>query len=161
MTVRLPARRRGRTLIHLLTAAAAAAALGLSVRAAPQTAAGIERALADRFGLTEAERNTLAGGYETARALPSTARDGIAAIGAIWIDARPSVYLQWAEAGVDFERGSDFDAMTLSEEEVLELSRCRVGACTLQLDAGGISRVAALDWRRSRARARMASPASR
>jgi hypothetical protein len=46
---------------------------------------------------------------------------------------------------------ADFDAMTLSPEEILELSRCRIGACTLQLDAGGISRVAALDWRRPQA----------
>ena len=165
MTAARPSLRRALT--HLLTAAAAVA-LGLPAGAAPQAGAGVERALADRFGLTEAERTTLAAGFETARALRSPARDGVAAIGAIWIDARPSLYLQWAERGMDVAGGAaahavrrlsnppvlaDFDAMTLSPEEVIELSRCRVGACTLQLDAGAISRVAALDWRRPHASA--------
>ncbi|HEX6323178.1 MAG TPA: hypothetical protein VFZ36_05580 [Vicinamibacterales bacterium] len=150
-------------LLRIAAAAAAAAALGMPAGAAPQT---IEQALADRFGLTAAERNTIAGGFEAARALPSAAPDGVAVIGAIRIDARPSVYLRWAETGVDFDRSAavqavrrlsdppvlaDFDFLTLSAEEVIELARCRIGACALQLDAGSISRVAAIDWRRPRA----------
>jgi hypothetical protein len=142
----------------------AATAAGL-MSAAPQHAdphrlAGLYATLANQFGFTESERHTLAGGFEVARALPSSAPDGLAAIGAIWIDARPSVYLNWAESFADFDRGSsvqavrklsplpvpsDFSTLTLSRDELRELERCRVGACTLQLD--GDRATASSAWR--------------
>jgi hypothetical protein len=49
---------------------------------------------------------------------------------------------------------ADFDALTLSKEELRDLQRCRIGACTLQLDADRIRQVAAIDWYRSDADAR-------
>lgn len=158
MTVRKAAQGPSRWL-----AAACGMLLAMTGYAAEQSRDAVYATLADRFGLTAAERNTLAGGLETARALQSTADDGVAAIGAIWIDARPSTYLDWAESFADFERGSsvqgarklgeppaleDFSTLTLSRDELAELQRCRVGACAVQLDAGSIRQVAAIDWAR-------------
>ncbi len=152
-------------------AACAAAALTVSAAAAPQTLGAIDRALANRFGLTAAERNTIADGYETARALSSSAPDGVAAIGAIRINARPETYLRWAEAFADFDRGSsvqashrlstppvasDFRGLTLSDEELRGLARCRLGACAMQLDAASIAQVSGIRWQRSDESARAA-----
>lgn len=148
---------------------AAAATLSLGAAAAAQALEGLDHLLASRFGLTPAERKTLAGGFEAVRALPSAAPDGVAAIGAIRIAARPETYLQWAAAFADFERGSsvqavqklssppaaaDFTALTLSREELRELERCRIGSCAIQLDAPRIRDVRAIDWRRADAASR-------
>lgn len=161
---------RGRTLTHAACVIAAATALSFSAAAAPpQALDGLDRLLASRFGLTPTERKTLKGGLEAVRALPVAAPDGVAAIGAIWIDARPDTYLQWAADVADFDRGSsvqavqklstppvaaDFTSLTLSREELRELERCRVGACAMQLDADRIRAVQAIDWRRADAPAR-------
>lgn len=143
-------------------ALAAGATLAVPTMATSQSPDGVHRTLA-WLGLTEDERHTLNGGFETARLLPAAMKDEISAIGAIWIEARPDTYLRWAEDFVDFDRGSsvqavrrlstppvlaDFDDMTLSREELQALSRCRVGSCTMQLDAESIRQVAALDWKR-------------
>lgn len=149
--------------LTVIAGAAAALLLGAHPGAAPQPADSVQRTLAERFGLTAADRNALSGGYEAARALPAAHDDGVSAIGAIWIAARPDTYLRWAEEFADFDRGSsvqavqklssppvasDFDGLRLSAEELRDLARCRVGACALQLDADSIHRVAAIDWRR-------------
>lgn len=154
---------RRRPALTAIAAVAATVLLGAHPGAPPQSFDSVQRTLAGRFGLTAAERNTLTGGFEAVRALPSANDDGVAAIGAIWIDARPDVYLRWAEDFADFDRGSsvqavqklssppvlsDFNTLRLSAEELRDLSRCRVGACALQLDADSIRQVAAIDWRR-------------
>lgn len=139
--------------------------------ASQQPISALDRTLANRFGLTAAERNTLAQGYETARALPSRADDGVAAIGAIRIQARPETYLGWAEAFADFDRGtsveasrmlstppvaSDFRGLKLTDDELRGLARCRVGACTMQLDEASIRQVTGITWQRSDESARAA-----
>jgi len=148
---------------------AAAATLSLHAAAPPQAPDGLDRVLASRFGLTPAERKTLAGGLEAVRALPSAAPDGVAAMGAIGIAARPETYLQWAADVADFDRGSsvqavqklssppvaaDFTGLTLSRDELRELERCRIGSCAIQLDAARIRAVQAIDWRRADAASR-------
>jgi hypothetical protein len=126
----------------------------------------LTRGLTAPFGMDDMQRNVLSAGLDSAEALESPAADGVAVIGAIWIDAPADVYLDWAEQFADFDRGSsvqavrklsnpprlsDFDSMTLSKSELRDLSRCRVGDCALQLDAASINRIAALDWRRPEA----------
>ena len=158
---------RARVVMAALAAAAWTAAL--ETPAVTQGSDSLTRTLTNAFGLTAAERNTLAGGLESARALTTPAADGVGAMGAIWIDARPAIYLQWAEDFADFDRGSpsnavrrlssppapsDFDTLTLSKDEIRELQRCRVGSCAMQLDAASIRGVAAIDWRRVDAPAR-------
>lgn len=124
----------------------------------------LTRSLTGRFGMDDMQRAVLSAGLDSAEPLVSTANDGVAVIGGIWIDAPAGMYLDWAESFADFDRGSsvqavrklsdpprlsDFDAMTLSKAELRELSKCRVGDCALQLDAASIHRIAALDWRRA------------
>lgn len=122
----------------------------------------LTRAFTERFGMDQLQQSLLNSGYDTAERLVSPAPDGLALIGGIWIDADPDLYLHWAEQFADVDRGSsvqalrklsnpprrsDFDTMTLSKDELRELRKCRVGDCTLQLDAGTIARIAAVDWR--------------
>lgn len=160
---------RARLALTALAAIGASVLLGARPGDSPQMLDSVQRTLASRFGLTAAERNTLTGGFEAVRALPSDYDDGVSAMGAIWIGARPDTYLRWAEDFADFDRGSsvqavqklsspplasDFSGLQLSADELRDLSRCRVGACTLQLDADSIRRVAAIDWRRADARER-------
>jgi hypothetical protein len=138
-----------------------AATLGLHATAVTQSLEGIHWTLENRLGLTVDDRHIVDGGYEAARMLPASAPDGIAAMGAIWIDARPDTYLRWAEDFADFDRGSsvqavrrlsnppvlaDFGDLTLSKDDLRELSRCRAGACSMQLDADSIARIDAIDW---------------
>ena len=158
---------RTRTLIVLATAGLAAA-LGVRAGAVTQSLEGIHRTLQGRLGLTADDRHTVDGGFESARMLPASSPDGIAAIGAVWIEARPDMYLRWAEDFADFDRGSsvqavrrlstppllsDFDGLVLSQDELRELARCRVGNCAMQLDADSIRRVAAIDWKQGTAAA--------
>ena len=136
--------------------------------AAPQSREAT-RALTARFGMGDLERSLLDSGYDTVERIVSSAPDGIALIGGIWIDARPDLYLQWAEDFAEFDRGSsvqavrrlsnppalsDFDTLTLSKDELRELSRCRIGDCAVQLDHQSIARIAAVDWRARDAEAR-------
>lgn len=147
--------------IVLLAAAGLAATLTVRADAGTQSLEGIQQTL-QRLGLTADDRHTIDGGYESARLLPASAPEGIAAIGAVWIEARPDTYLRWAEDFADFDRGSsvqavrrlstppvpaDFDNLVLSQDELRELARCRAGNCAMQLDADSIRRVAAIDWK--------------
>ena len=140
----------------------ALAVIALATAAAPQTRGDLTRLLTSRFRLNDMQRTVIDAGLDSAEALPSPAADGVAAIGGIWIDAPAGTYLTWADNFADVDRGSavqavrklstpprlsDFDAMTLSKEELRELSRCRVRDCTLQLDAASISGIAAINWR--------------
>ena len=151
---------RSRTLMCLATLCVAPA-LSAGDGAVTQSLEGIRWALENRLKLTVDDRHAVDRGYESARLLPVSAPDGIAAIGAVWIEAPPDTYLRWAEDFADFDRGSsvqavrrlsnppvfaDFDNLFLSHDELRELSRCRIGACAMQLDADSIRRVAAIDW---------------
>lgn len=130
---------------------------------APQlTREAMTRSFSERFGMDTLQQSLLNSGYDTAESLVSPAPDGLALIGAIWIDADPDLYLHWAEQFADVDRGSsvqavrklshpparaDFDTLVLSKEELRELRECRVGDCAVQLDAASIARIAAIDWR--------------
>jgi hypothetical protein len=145
-----------------VTFAAAIVAL-TSTRGVPQSRHDLTQALTSRFGLDETQRRVLDAGLDSAESLVSPARDGVAVIGGIWIETPAETYLTWAADFADFDRGSavqavrklstpprlsDFDSLTLSKEDLRDLSRCRVRDCTLQLDAASIGRIAAIDWRR-------------
>jgi hypothetical protein len=144
-------------------------ALAVATLPAQELPAGLARTLIDRFGLTPVERGTIGGIYEAVVSLPSTSPDGIAARGAIAIEAHPEAYLAWAEAGPEFDIGSsvqavrqlstpprlsDFDTLVLSKDDLRELQRCRPHACAMQLDESSIARIAAIEWRQPDAAAR-------
>jgi hypothetical protein len=148
--------------IAFVAAAIVAALSPLAVAQAPSRQE-LTRSLTGRFGMDELQRTVLSAGLDSAESLVSSAGDGVALIGGIWIDAPAAFYLDWADAFADFDRGSsvqavrklsnpprlsDFDGLTLSKAELRDLSKCRVGDCALQLDAASIHRIAALDWRR-------------
>ncbi|MBA3948993.1 MAG: hypothetical protein H0X44_03505 [Acidobacteria bacterium] len=148
---------------NALAVAALVTALAPLAMAQAPSRQDLTRSLTGRFGMDDMQRAVLSAGLDSAEALVSPASDGVAVIGGIWIDAPAGMYLDWAKAFADFDRGSsvqavrklssppklsDFDSMTLSKAELRDLSTCRVGDCALQLDAASINRIAALDWRR-------------
>lgn len=151
--------------LTVLAAAVVAVLSALATAQAP-TRQDLTRSLTHRFGMDDLQRTVLSAGLDSAEALVSSARDGVAVIGGIWIDAPAAFYLDWAESFADFDRGSsvqavrklsspprlsDFDGLTLSKSELRDLSKCRLGNCALQLDAASIRRIAAIDWRRPEA----------
>ncbi|MDQ3171763.1 MAG: hypothetical protein M3Q55_16635 [Acidobacteriota bacterium] len=148
---------------RIVTLAAAFAVFAPLVAAQAPSRQELTRALTSRFGMDDMQRAVLSAGLDSAEPLVSSASDGVAVIGGIWVAAPAAFYLEWAESFADFDRGSsvqavrklsnpprlsDFDGMTLSKAELRDLSTCRVGDCALQLDAASINRIAALDWRR-------------
>lgn len=157
-----------RTLIVAVAAAALPAAGQRQLRPAETT-----RRLSERFGLEDMQRASLISGFESVRALPSSAPDGIAAVGAIWIDVPPAAYLTWAEAFADVDRGSnvqavqklsnppraaDFQWLRLSPGDLAELAHCRLGDCEVQLDAQTIALMQNVPWRKPAPAAAAANP---
>src|SRR5687768_3419085 len=97
---------RRHVVIVIIAVCALATPLTRRTAAAPQSADDLTRALVNRFGLSQGDRNILDAGHEVVRALPPSSPDGVTALGSIWIDARPDTYLRWAEGFAAFDRGS-------------------------------------------------------
>lgn len=117
---------------------------------------------------TEARARLLAGQPVTGMLDADPARE-VAVFGAVWVGAPASSYVAAVRNIEQFERGDnfrvtkkisspprleDFAAMDLPDDDVVDLRRCRVGACELKLSEAALMRVRKeVDWSKPTARA--------
>ena len=125
--------------------------------------------LAEEAHATQSEREALLAGNPLVKLLDADPSKEIAVLGAVWVNAPPSLYVEQARNIEQFERGGaflitkrisdppsadDFAALTISDQDFEDLKECRVGDCVLKLDADGVQTLRAqVDWRKPTARA--------
>jgi hypothetical protein len=120
--------------------------------------------------LSASEQARLEAGEPVTKLLDSDASKEIAVFGAIWIDAPRSAYVTAVRDIERFERGrsfpitkrigsppraADFAALRLSDDDLSDLRRCRVGDCDVKMGETAVRRFQQeIDWRSPDARAR-------
>src|SRR5262245_49825933 len=151
-------------------ALAALVTAGSSIRAGSQSAsslrfpATLEKYLSESVKLTPSERSALFSNAPVSKLLDGDPAKEVSIFGAVWIDAPTAAYVALVTDIENFEHGgafhitrriseppklSDFDAMTLPDEDVADLKNCRVGDCELKLSQEALDRVRkSLDWSR-------------
>ena len=118
---------------------------------------------------TVSDRETLLAGDPLVKLLDADPSKEIAVLGAIWVNAPRSLYVQQVKNIEQFERGSgfritkrisdppradDFAALTISDEDFEDLKDCKIGDCVLKLDADGVQALRTeVDWRKPTAKA--------
>src|SRR5262245_43626351 len=108
--------------------------------------------------LTENDIAILKMGQPVSKLVNSAVGSEVGVLGVTWIDAPPEEYVRAVEDIEQFEKGGsfqvtkrisdppvleDFAALKLSDEDVDDLKKCRVGDCQLKLGADAISRLRA------------------
>lgn len=106
--------------------------------------------------LTETEVAIIKTGQPVSKLLSSGADTEVGVFGVTWVDADVSAYIRAVEDIEQFEKGGsflvtkrisdppvaeDFARLKLSDEDVSDLKKCRVGDCQLKLGADAISRL--------------------
>lgn len=148
-------------LVGLIVWSLAASHDGASMR---QTAPSAQKipSLSVLADFTPEEVQTLKAGQPVAKLLPADAEHEVAVAGAVWISAPVSAYL---EAMKDIEhlqhggrflvtkrisdppRPEDFAALQLTDFDMEQLKKCRVGDCGIKLDKAAIERIRTeIDW---------------
>jgi len=123
----------------------------------------LETYLSSVIKLSPTERRRLTDGAIVTKLLEADASKEIAVFGAIWMDAPIARYLEalndieHLETGIGYRSTKrigtppaigDFAAMHLSEDDVRDLRKCRVGSCDMKLDVAAITRFRnEIDWR--------------
>jgi hypothetical protein len=118
---------------------------------------------------TSRERQQLIRGTPITKLLKANEAEEVAVFGATWIAAPMQAYVEEVSDIENFERGSsfrdttrisdpprleDFARMTLPDDEISDLRRCRVGDCIVKLGAPQLHRLQTeIDWRQPTARA--------
>jgi hypothetical protein len=118
---------------------------------------------------TSSDREALLAGNPLVKLLDADPSTEIAVLGAIWVNAPRSLYVQQVKNIEQFERGSgfritkrisdppraeDFAALTISDEDFEDLKDCKIGDCVLKLDADGVQALRAeVDWGKATAKA--------
>lgn len=126
--------------------------------------ARLEKYLTEFVRLTPVERRALVSGAPVSKLLDADPSKEVGVFGAVWIDALPGAYIDRVKDIENFERGgafritkrissppklSDFDRLTLPDEDVADLKNCRVGDCELKLSQQTLDRMRrTLDWSR-------------
>jgi hypothetical protein len=137
------------SLVLILLAAATAAAFS-------QSGSNLERFFKDDIGLTQAQIDSIRGGTAFAKALPSRTPAEIVLFGAVYINAVPEKYVQFA---ADFERRrklsgyvavgvldnpprlEDFDGFSFDQEDMQALKKCKPADCQIQMPASAIQEI--------------------
>jgi hypothetical protein len=125
--------------------------------------------LAEEAHATPSERAALLAGNPLVKLLDADPAKEIAVLGAVWVNAAPSLYVEQVRNIEQFERGGaflitkrisdppsadDFAALSISDQDFEDLKDCRVGDCVLKLDADGVQTLRAqVDWRKPTAKA--------
>ena len=125
--------------------------------------------LTEEAHATLSDRETLLAGNPLVKLLDADPSKEIAVLGAIWVNARSSLYVQQVKNIEQFERGSafritkrvsdppraeDFAALTISDQDLEDLKDCKIGDCALKLDENGVRTLRAeVDWRTPTAKA--------
>ena len=137
--------------------------------AQPSLPAALASFLSEEARVTAPERGTLVAGNPLVKLLDADPEQEIAVLGAIWVDAPSSVYVEQVKNIELFERGAafhitkrisdppspdDFAALTISDQDFQDLKDCKIGDCALKLDAAGVQALRAkVDWRKPTAKA--------
>jgi hypothetical protein len=127
-----------------------------------QTNPNLQTYFKDYIGLSDDQISAIRGGQAFAKNLHSRMADEIFVFGAVYINATPESYLQFAR---DFNRMrtvpgflaigefsdppqlSDLKDLTLDSEDIKELKECKSGDCKIQLPASSIDDVHHMvDW---------------
>lgn len=146
---------------------------GAETRQAAVFPASLERYLSDTVKLTSLDRQRLMTGEAVTRQLPADENKEIAILGAVWIDAPMHSYVTAVSDIERFESGGafritrrisspprldDFAALRVSDEDLLDLQRCRVGSCQVKVAASALERFQKeIDWSTPDARTRATS----
>ena len=125
--------------------------------------------LTEEAHATVSDRETLLAGNPLVKLLDADPSKEIAVLGAIWVNAPRSLYVEQVKNIEQFERGSgfritkrisdppradDFAALTISDEDFEDLKDCTIGDCVLKLDADGVKALRAeVDWQKATAKA--------
>jgi hypothetical protein len=125
--------------------------------------------LTEEAHATVSDRETLLAGNPLVKLLDADPSKEIAVLGAIWVNAPRSLYVQQVKDIEQFERGSgfritkrisdppraeDFAALTISDEDFKDLKDCKIGECVLKLDADGVQALRTeVDWHKPTAKA--------
>jgi len=144
-------RRHRRTSATVLLLVAALA----TVSAQPSMPPDVEAFLRDQFGLTASSLRPLAQRRALVRSLDASDGREVGAIGVIHVGVPPAFYASLLREITTFKRGeevlqigrfaspaqaSDVAALTLDENDLHDLERCRRHRCDLQLPAAAIER---------------------
>ena len=129
----------------------------------------LESYLTTSAHLSGDERRALLSGAPVTKLLDSDPSKEVAVLGAVWIAASPSAYVQQMMDIERFERGEaflvtkrignppsadDFASLQLSDEDLDDLQECRAGDCEVKLSANALQALrAGVDWTRPTARA--------
>lgn len=125
--------------------------------------------LTEEAQATPDEREALLAGRPLVKLLEAEAAREVAVLGAVWVKAPRSRYVDQVKDIEQFERGGafritkrisdppspdDFQALTISDQDFQDLKNCKVGDCVLKLDADGVQALRAqVDWRKPTAKA--------
>ena len=131
--------------------------------------AQLDRYLTDTVKLTAAERQRLFNGEVVTRLLPADENKEVAILGATWINAPMHAYIEAVSDIESFERGGgfkitrrisapprldDFRDLQVTDEDLRDLRRCRVGDCEVKVAASALNRFhAEVDWSQPNAEA--------
>ena len=117
--------------------------------------ARLERYMTDTVKLTAAERRRLFRGEVVTRLLDADESKEVAILGAVWINAPMQRYIAAVKNIESFERGGgfkitkrlstpphvlDFGALNVSDDDMRDLRRCRVGDCKLKVASSALIR---------------------
>src|SRR5262245_28181709 len=118
--------------------------------------------LSDLAQLTPAEIQALEAGQPVSKLLNSNAKHEVAVLGAVWINAPVSKYVQAMKDIEPLEHGdgflvskrisdpprlADFAALKLPAVDIEDLKKCRVDDCDVKLDENAIKRIQKeVDW---------------
>jgi hypothetical protein len=107
-------------------------------------------------GLTETEQAPLLQGEPVTLVLEAAAPQEVAVFGAVWVRAPIARYVAAVQDIEQMERGGsfritkrisspprleDFDQLTLTEQDVLDLKACKVGSCDIKLGEEALARI--------------------
>ena len=116
-----------------------------------------------------ADREALLSGAPVIKLLDADRSTEVAVFGAIWVNAPSALYVEQVKQIEQFERGGgfritkrfgdppildDLAALNISDEDLDDLKDCRVGDCSLKLDAFALQRLREeVDWQKPSAKA--------
>ena len=160
---------------RFVAAIAPAAVLALAMpealagRAQPALPPALDAFLTEEAHATPSEREALLAGNPLVKFLDADPSKEIAVLGAVWVNAPRSLYVEQVKNIEQFERGSsfritkrisdppsadDFAALTISDQDFEDLKDCKLGDCVLKLDEDGLQTLRAeVDWRKPTAKA--------
>jgi len=128
----------------------------------------LESYLTSAVHLSSKERRALVSGKPVSKLMDADASKEVAVFGAVWINASAAQYVERVKDIETFERGAalrnttrisdpprleDFAKLTLPDDDLADLRRCRVGDCKVKLGAQSLQRFQTeIDWRQPTAK---------